>query len=72
MDSKDQAMEKAMQLARSAQGQQLISMLQKNHSTVLNQAMKQASQGDYAQAQKLLSTLLSDPEAQKLINQLGR
>lgn len=72
MDSKDQAMEKAMQLARSPQGQQLISMLQKNHSAVLNQAMKQASQGDYAQAQKLLSTLLSDPEAQKLINQLGR
>ena len=72
MDNKDQAMQKAMQVAQSLQGQQLIHLLQKDHPDIVQQAMEQASQGNYAQVQKLLSTLLSDPEAQKLLNQLGR
>jgi putative lipoic acid-binding regulatory protein len=72
MDNKDQAMQKAMQMAQSVQGKQLIHLLQKDHPDIVQQAMKQASQGNYAQVQKLLSTLLSDPEAQKLLNQLGR
>jgi putative lipoic acid-binding regulatory protein len=72
MDNKDQAMQKAMQVAQSLQGQQLIHLLQKGHPDIVQQAMKQASQGNYAQVEKLLSTLLSDPEAQKLLNQLGR
>ena len=71
MQYNEQAVQKAMQLAQSAQGQQLLNMLKANHSDLLNQAMTQASRGDYAQAQKLLSNLLSDPEARKLLSQLG-
>ena len=67
----EQAMKKAMQLAQSEQGQQLFNMLKSNHSDSLNQAMNHASRGDYSQAQKILSQLLTDPEAKKLINQLG-
>lgn len=67
----EQAMQKAMELAKSSQGQQLLNMLQKNHGQILNQAMTQASQGDYAKAQKILSKLLSDPDTRQLLNQLG-
>ena len=67
----EQAMKKAMQLAQSEQGQQLFHILNKNHSDSLNQAMNHASHGDYSQAQQLLSQLLSDPEAKKLLSQLG-
>ena len=71
MQYNEQAMRKAMHMAQSPQGQQLFQMLQSNHSELLQQAMTQASQGDYTQAQQILSRLMQDPEAKKLLNQLG-
>lgn len=71
MEHNAQALEKAMRLARSAQGQQLLSMLQNKHNDVLTDAMQYASSGDYSKAQQALSRLLSDPEAQNLLRQLG-
>lgn len=67
----EQAIKKAMQLAQSEQGQQLFNMLKTNHSDSLNQAMNRASKGDYSQAQQILSQLFTDPEAKKLLKQLG-
>jgi hypothetical protein len=67
----EQAMKRAMQLAQSEQGQQLFNMLKANHSDSLKQAMNHASKGDYSQAQQILSQLFSDPEAKKLLSQLG-
>ena len=71
MQYNEKAVEKAMHLAQSAQGQQLMNMLNDNHAELLNQAMGKASQGDYAQVQQILSKLLADPEARRLLNQLG-
>ena len=71
MQYNEQAIQKAKQMAQSPQGQQLFRMLQSNHSELLNQAMNQASQGDYAQAQQILTKLLQDPETRNLLNQLG-
>ena len=71
MQYNEQAMRKAMQMAQSPQGQQLFQMLQTNHSELLQQAMTQASQGDYTRAQQILSRLMQDPETKKLLNQLG-
>ena len=70
MQYNEQAVQKAMRLAQSTQGQQLLNMLKANHSDTLNQAMAQASRGDYNQAQQILTKLLSDPEARKLLSQL--
>ena len=71
MERNEQAMQNAMRMARSSQGQQLFNVLQNNHRDVLNEAMRHASSGDYAGAQQVLSQLLSDPETQKLLKQLG-
>ena len=71
MQYNEQAIRKAKQAAQSPQGQQLFQMLQSNHSELLNQAMNQASQIDYGQVQQILQKLLQDPEARKLLSQLG-
>ena len=69
--SQDFSMEEIMRLAKSPAGQQLIAMLQKEDNTKLDQAVLQAKTGDYAQAGQTLSAILSSPEAQKLIKELG-
>lgn len=61
-----------MRLAKSPAGQQLLAMLQQTDSTQLQQAVQQASMGEYSQAGQTLQALLSTPEAQKLLKELGR
>lgn len=63
-------MSQIMKLAQSPTGQQLFSLIQKNSQGELEQAMKKANSGDYNGAKEALSSLLSTPEAQKLIKQL--
>lgn len=72
MQNNEQAIQEAMRLAQSSDGQKLIHLLQNKHPDIINQAMANASKGDYAQAQKMLSALLSDPETQKLIKSFQR
>ena len=67
----DFSMEEVMRLAKSPAGQQLLAMLQQGDSAKLEQAVQQAKTGDYSQAGQTLNTLLSSPEAQKLIKELG-
>ena len=64
-------MEEVMRLAKSPAGQQLIAMLKQADSTKLQQAVTQAKTGDYTQASQTLSTMLSSPEAQKLLKEMG-
>lgn len=66
------SMDRVMQLAKSPAGQQLLAMLQQKDSQALQQAAMQASQGDYKTAGQTLSAVLSSPEAQKLMKELGR
>ena len=68
----DFSIQQAMLLAATPAGQQLIAMLQKNSNAEFQQAMEKAAAGDYTQAKMMLSSMLSSPEAQKLLEQLGR
>lgn len=68
MQNNEQAIQEAMRLAQSPDGKKLIQFLQTKHPDLINQAMANASRGDYTQAQKILSSLLTDPEAKKLMN----
>ena len=65
-----QDMSQIMKLAQSPAGQQLFALIQKKSRGELEQAMAKANAGDYSGARDALSSLLSSPEAQKLIKQL--
>lgn len=67
----DFSVQEAMQFAKTPAGRQLIAMLQQADHSQIQKAMSQASAGDLSNAQKTLSNILSSPEAQKLIKQLG-
>ena len=73
MDKKNQdfSMEEVMRLAKSPAGQQLLAMLKQEDNAKLEQAVKQAKTGDFNQAGQTLSAMLSSPEAQKLLKELG-
>ena len=63
--------EDAKKMAQSPAGQQLIALLQQNDSGQIHSAMQKAADGDYAQASQILSSLLKNPEAMRLLSQLG-
>ncbi len=56
-------------LARSPAGQQLMAMLRGRD---LGDAARKAAAGNYAGAAQALQTLLADPKARELLEQLGR
>lgn len=65
-------MQEAMKIASTPAGQQLMKLLRKNGGQELQEAIAKAASGDYAQAKQAISALLADPEAKKLLEQLGR
>lgn len=67
----DFSMEDVMRIAKSPAGQQLMALLQQKDSAALAKASAQAKSGNYSQAGQTLSALLSSPEAQKLMKELG-
>ena len=69
--SQDFSIQKAQQLAQTREGQQLMQLLQQKDAGALQKAMEAAGSGNYKEAGTLLSRLLSSPEAQKLIRQMG-
>jgi len=69
--SQDFSMEEIMRMAKSPAGQQLIAMLRQTDNTKLEQAISQAKVGDYSQAGQTLNSMLSTPEAQRLMKELG-
>ena len=69
--SQDFSMEEVMRIAKSPAGQQLMAMLQQQDSAVVAQATAQAKSGNYAQAGQTLRSLLTSPEVQKLMKELG-
>ena len=63
-------MSQIMRLAQSPAGKKLIALLKKNDSDEMQQAMKQAADGDYSQAKNAIDIFLSTPEARALVEQL--
>lgn len=72
MEMNEQTLAQLQSLARDPAARQLIRMLQRAGGSQLEDAVASAARGDYTQAQKTLSALLEDPEAKKLLEQLGR
>ncbi len=64
-------MQRAMQLAKSPAGQQLLNLLQQGDKNQLNQAKSQANNGDYAAALATVKQMLSTEEGQALLKKLG-
>ena len=65
-------MQEVLRLAASPTGQKLIAMLQQQGGNEVQSAMEQASAGDYTQAKRIIEALMKDPQAQKLLKDLGR
>lgn len=65
-------MQEVLRLAGSPAGQQLIALLRQQNGNDLQSAMSSASAGDYTQAKRMIEAMLSDPQAQQLLKQLGR
>lgn len=64
-------MEQAMAFARSPAGQQLLALLQQKGGDNVKHAQHLAAAGRMEDAKNALSSLLSDPQIQKFMKQLG-
>lgn len=71
MQNNQEVIREAMRMAQSPAGQQLLQMLRAGNSQELKDAMDKAAAGDYAAAKQALSSILGNPEAQKLLSQMG-
>ena len=65
------SMQEMLRMAASPAGKQLIALMQQKGGEDLQKAMKLAATGDYTQAKDALQSVLSDPQAQKLLKELG-
>ena len=70
-DFNNESIQQAMKLAQSSAGQQLIKLLQLQGGQELRTAIEQAAAGNYANAEKTISALMQNPEAKKLLEQMG-
>ena len=66
----DFSMADAMRLAQSDAGKQLFTLLQSTQGQQLQQAMDQASSGNYAQVKQTVQALMASEQAQALLKQL--
>lgn len=57
-------------LANSPAGKQLLSFIQKNGGSELQNAVDLAVSGDYSKAKEAVSSLMSDPQVQQLLKHL--
>ena len=65
------SMADAMRLAASPAGQQLLAILHQKDDKKVKSAMNLAASGDYRQAKEILTERLAEPDARKILEQLG-
>lgn len=63
--------EDILRIAHSPAGQQLIALMRQKGGRELQDAIQQASGGDYGKAKASINQILSTPEAKALLEQLG-
>ena len=63
-------MRKAMELAGSPAGRQLIKLLQSQNNPELQTAISKAAAGDFKSAQVMLSSVMENPEVRDLLRRL--
>ena len=71
MQNNQEAMQEAMRIAKSPEGQNLIRLLKQSNPDKLQQVLSSAASGDLARAKEALNTLLSSPEARAILNRMG-
>ena len=71
-NSQDFSMEEAARLAQTPAAQQFLAMLRGADQAQLQKAADMASSGDYKAASKIVEQVLSTPEMQTLLKELGR
>ena len=73
MEEKNQnfSMDTLKKLANSPAGRQLMAMLEQQDSGKVEEAARLAQNGKYAEAGQTLRDMLSSPEAQRLMKELG-
>jgi len=71
MSDFEHALQEAKRLSGTPEGKQLAAMLQQLGSADLQQTMDRAAAGDLSGAQQIISSLLRDPQARQLLQQLG-
>ena len=70
-NSNNFSMQDMMRLAGTPAGQQLLNHLQKKNPRQLQMAIAHAVSGNMDQAKEIISQLITDPKARKLVEQLG-
>ena len=70
-NSQNFSMQEAMRIANSDAGKRLLAIMKQSDSASLQEAMNQASAGNYEVAQKALASFLSSQEVQALLKELG-
>jgi UDP-N-acetylmuramate dehydrogenase len=65
-------MQELLRMAASPAGQQLIAMIGQQGGSDFQKAMNNAAAGDYTQAKQAIEKMMSNPQAQKLLRELGR
>lgn len=65
-------MQEILRLAQSPAGKQLIALMQQKGGNELQKAIQLAAAGNYSQAKHAMESIMSDPQAQKLLKELGR
>ena len=65
-------MQEVLRLAASPAGQQLIAMMRQQSGSDFQKAMSNAAAGDYTEAKRAIEKMMTDPQAQKLLKELGR
>jgi hypothetical protein len=70
VQDQENAMVKAMKLANSDAGKELLKILQQSQPDALQSAMNQAASGNYEAIQKTMSAALSSPEVQRILRQM--
>lgn len=71
MSDFDHALQEARRLAETPEGKQLAQLLQQLGGQNMQQAMNAAAAGDMTQAKQAISALMQNPEARRLMAQLG-
>ncbi len=69
-DFSEISLQKAMAIAKSDSGQQLLQLLQSQNGDALQAAMDQAAAGNYAGVKNTLNQLLASEDAQALIKRM--
>lgn len=64
------SIQEAMRLANTELGQQLIALMQNQHSATFQNVMDSAKTGNLEQAKRSLSAFLADPQTKVLLQQL--